>query len=59
LNFVDQLRLLEEAFLQSIYPTAEERQELVKITGLPEARIQVWFSNRLVFLNVRIDNENK
>jgi hypothetical protein len=46
LLFSDQLRILEEAFSHSIYPGAEERQHLVKITGLPEARIQVWFSNR-------------
>ncbi|KAI6196706.1 hypothetical protein M3Y94_01140700 [Aphelenchoides besseyi] len=42
----EQLRILEDAFVNSFYPTAEERQQLVNATHLPEARIQVWFSNR-------------
>ncbi|KAI6178897.1 hypothetical protein M3Y98_00551800 [Aphelenchoides besseyi] len=42
----EQLRILEDAFAHSFYPTAEERQQLVNATQLPEARIQVWFSNR-------------
>ncbi|KAI6242928.1 Homeobox domain protein [Aphelenchoides fujianensis] len=42
----EQLRILEEAFAKSFYPTVEERQQLVNATQLPEARIQVWFSNR-------------
>uniref|UniRef100_A0AC35GTT6 Uncharacterized protein n=1 Tax=Panagrolaimus sp. PS1159 TaxID=55785 RepID=A0AC35GTT6_9BILA len=36
----------ENAFLKNNYPNQEERQELVQRTQLPEARIQVWFSNR-------------
>ncbi|EGT38299.1 hypothetical protein CAEBREN_32222 [Caenorhabditis brenneri] len=42
----DQLQSLEEVFLREPYPSPNERAELVKRTGLPEARIQVWFSNR-------------
>uniref|UniRef100_A0AC34FF50 Homeobox domain-containing protein n=1 Tax=Panagrolaimus sp. ES5 TaxID=591445 RepID=A0AC34FF50_9BILA len=42
----DQLDILENAFLRNNYPNQEERQELVQRTQLPEARIQVWFSNR-------------
>ncbi|CAB3404869.1 unnamed protein product [Caenorhabditis bovis] len=42
----EQLELLEEAFNKEAYPNVVERSEIVKKTGLPEARIQVWFSNR-------------
>uniref|UniRef100_A0A1I7TA18 Homeobox domain-containing protein n=1 Tax=Caenorhabditis tropicalis TaxID=1561998 RepID=A0A1I7TA18_9PELO len=42
----DQLQSLEEVFLREPYPSPSERADLVKRTGLPEARIQVWFSNR-------------
>ncbi|UMM15609.1 hypothetical protein L5515_012980 [Caenorhabditis briggsae] len=42
----DQLQSLEEVFLREPYPSQTERADLVKRTGLPEARIQVWFSNR-------------
>lgn len=42
----DQLQSLEEVFQRQAYPSTQERADLVKRTGLPEARIQVWFSNR-------------
>ncbi|KAF1764843.1 hypothetical protein GCK72_004793 [Caenorhabditis remanei] len=42
----EQLQSLEEVFLREPYPSQTERADLVKRTGLPEARIQVWFSNR-------------
>ncbi|GMT07187.1 hypothetical protein PENTCL1PPCAC_29361, partial [Pristionchus entomophagus] len=42
----EQLEILEKAFVNEAYPSTEERIELVRKTQLPEARIQVWFSNR-------------
>ncbi|KJH50555.1 homeobox domain protein [Dictyocaulus viviparus] len=42
----EQLEMLESLFLKDPYPSAAQRMELVKSTQLPEARIQVWFSNR-------------
>ncbi|GMR61066.1 hypothetical protein PMAYCL1PPCAC_31261, partial [Pristionchus mayeri] len=42
----EQLEILEKAFANEAYPSTEERIELVRKTQLPEARIQVWFSNR-------------
>ncbi|CAJ0578943.1 unnamed protein product, partial [Mesorhabditis spiculigera] len=41
-----QLEILEAAFEIDPYPSNAERAELVKKTQLPDARIQVWFSNR-------------
>ncbi|KAK5975474.1 hypothetical protein GCK32_003880 [Trichostrongylus colubriformis] len=42
----EQLDLLEASFLKEPYPSTAQRMALVKSTQLPEARIQVWFSNR-------------
>ncbi|XGW09783.1 hypothetical protein V3C99_011781 [Haemonchus contortus] len=42
----EQLDLLEASFVKEPYPSTAQRMELVKNTQLPEARIQVWFSNR-------------
>ncbi|CAD5211070.1 unnamed protein product [Bursaphelenchus okinawaensis] len=42
----DQLHILEESFDKNQYPTLEERQRLYHLTTIPDARIQVWFSNR-------------
>ncbi|CAI2327004.1 unnamed protein product [Caenorhabditis sp. 36 PRJEB53466] len=42
----EQLQSLEEVFAREPYPGPAERADLVKRTNLPEARIQVWFSNR-------------
>jgi homeobox protein prophet of Pit-1 len=41
-----QLDKLERCFQLCQYPTVAVRDKLAKETGLPEAKIQVWYKNR-------------
>ncbi|CAF3903102.1 unnamed protein product [Rotaria sp. Silwood1] len=42
----EQIDALEQAFNSSHYPDVYVREKLAQTISLPEARIQVWFSNR-------------
>ncbi|XP_044114303.1 double homeobox protein 1-like [Neovison vison] len=41
-----QTSLLLQAFEKNPFPSISTREQLARLTGLPECRIQVWFQNR-------------
>ncbi|KAF2349805.1 Homeobox domain [Trinorchestia longiramus] len=46
-TFTDYQRsVLEEEFARSQYPDVQTRENVAEKTGIPEGRVQVWFSNR-------------
>ncbi|XP_075252572.1 paired box protein Pax-6-like isoform X2 [Convolutriloba macropyga] len=43
---VEQIESLEKEFEKSHYPDVYARERLSNLTGIPESKIQIWFSNR-------------